>query len=211
MDAVDGKHARRIGQTSPLGQLFDHGCDANSTILSYHLWAQALQFGKQPIFFVIITCLSTNYMTGQFQEYYTHVLDTNFAGIIGVTEIETITYVSIIANAATGYRINELLLQDIFPATFLDFLPFDKNAVYTFKLLNVFGVVAVIASISTSISHFWGAFSHASQSWLVTLYKAFPVYQWWGVLFCTYGCTDFAWDHPSLVMVGLCPIFSLLN
>jgi hypothetical protein len=27
-DAIDGKQARRTGTSSPLGQLFDHGCDA---------------------------------------------------------------------------------------------------------------------------------------------------------------------------------------
>ena len=31
MDAVDGKQARRTGASSPLGQLFDHGCDAMTT------------------------------------------------------------------------------------------------------------------------------------------------------------------------------------
>ncbi len=28
LDAIDGKHARRTGQCGPLGELFDHGCDA---------------------------------------------------------------------------------------------------------------------------------------------------------------------------------------
>ena len=28
LDAMDGKQARRTGSSSPLGQLFDHGCDA---------------------------------------------------------------------------------------------------------------------------------------------------------------------------------------
>jgi phosphatidylglycerophosphate synthase len=28
LDAIDGKQARRTGSSSPLGQLFDHGCDA---------------------------------------------------------------------------------------------------------------------------------------------------------------------------------------
>ena len=28
LDACDGKQARRTGSSSPLGQLFDHGCDA---------------------------------------------------------------------------------------------------------------------------------------------------------------------------------------
>jgi len=27
LDAIDGKQARRTGSSSPLGQLFDHGCD----------------------------------------------------------------------------------------------------------------------------------------------------------------------------------------
>ena len=28
LDCMDGKQARRTGSSSPLGQLFDHGCDA---------------------------------------------------------------------------------------------------------------------------------------------------------------------------------------
>lgn len=33
LDAVDGKQARRTGNSTPLGQLFDHGCDGFSTVL----------------------------------------------------------------------------------------------------------------------------------------------------------------------------------
>lgn len=28
LDGIDGKQARRTGTSSPLGELFDHGCDA---------------------------------------------------------------------------------------------------------------------------------------------------------------------------------------
>ena len=31
LDAIDGKQARRTGTSSPLGELFDHGCDSLST------------------------------------------------------------------------------------------------------------------------------------------------------------------------------------
>ena len=34
LDAIDGKQARRTGSSSPLGELFDHGCDAVSI---YHV------------------------------------------------------------------------------------------------------------------------------------------------------------------------------
>ena len=30
LDAIDGKQARRTGTSSPMGELFDHGCDAIS-------------------------------------------------------------------------------------------------------------------------------------------------------------------------------------
>jgi len=30
LDAMDGKQARRTKSSSPLGQLFDHGCDSFS-------------------------------------------------------------------------------------------------------------------------------------------------------------------------------------
>lgn len=32
LDAIDGKQARRTNSSSPLGELFDHGCDSISTI-----------------------------------------------------------------------------------------------------------------------------------------------------------------------------------
>ena len=31
LDAIDGKQARRTHSSSPLGELFDHGCDSIST------------------------------------------------------------------------------------------------------------------------------------------------------------------------------------
>jgi phosphatidylglycerophosphate synthase len=31
LDAIDGKQARRTKSNSPLGELFDHGCDGVST------------------------------------------------------------------------------------------------------------------------------------------------------------------------------------
>lgn len=33
LDAVDGKQARRTNNSTPLGQLFDHGCDAFTVLL----------------------------------------------------------------------------------------------------------------------------------------------------------------------------------
>lgn len=38
LDAIDGKQARRTDSSSPLGELFDHGCDSISTG-NYLIWS----------------------------------------------------------------------------------------------------------------------------------------------------------------------------
>ena len=41
LDAIDGKQARRTKSSSPLGQLFDHGCDSFSTAFFIEAVGQA--------------------------------------------------------------------------------------------------------------------------------------------------------------------------
>jgi hypothetical protein len=48
LDAIDGKQARRTGTSSPLGQLFDHGCDALNTVFICTVLAAAWQLGDHP-------------------------------------------------------------------------------------------------------------------------------------------------------------------
>lgn len=42
LDAIDGKQARRTGTSGPLGELFDHGCDALNTTVSCSLVTEVL-------------------------------------------------------------------------------------------------------------------------------------------------------------------------
>jgi len=43
LDAIDGKQARRTKSSSPLGQLFDHGCDSFSISFFMLAVSQATQ------------------------------------------------------------------------------------------------------------------------------------------------------------------------
>ena len=45
LDAMDGKQARRTNSSSPLGQLFDHGCDAMSAVCMCIAACSALGLG----------------------------------------------------------------------------------------------------------------------------------------------------------------------
>jgi ethanolaminephosphotransferase len=74
LDNIDGKQARRTGSSSPLGLLFDHGCDAVNSLfgstgwmicMQLHLKRDALQcfivlFGPYALFYI-----------GTWEEYYT--------------------------------------------------------------------------------------------------------------------------------------------
>ncbi|KAI7848037.1 hypothetical protein BDC45DRAFT_491021 [Circinella umbellata] len=73
-DNVDGKQARRTGTSSPLGELFDHGCDALNTTFVAILQCAALGLGHTgKSAAILITCVAGFYMSTA-EEYYTKVL-----------------------------------------------------------------------------------------------------------------------------------------
>lgn len=85
LDAVDGKQARRINQSTPLGQLFDHGCDCMAC-LSHHSMACCIWMpGAHSWTLWGLAVLQTGFFLAQWQEHYTGVLHTCI-GPVGVTE-----------------------------------------------------------------------------------------------------------------------------
>ncbi|EDL21482.1 choline phosphotransferase 1, isoform CRA_d [Mus musculus] len=48
LDAIDGKQARRTNSCSPLGELFDHGCDSLSTVFMAIGASIAVRLGTHP-------------------------------------------------------------------------------------------------------------------------------------------------------------------
>eukprot|EP01090_Pellita_catalonica_P019291 TRINITY_DN6498_c0_g1_i2.p1 TRINITY_DN6498_c0_g1~~TRINITY_DN6498_c0_g1_i2.p1 ORF type:complete len:325 (+),score=16.71 TRINITY_DN6498_c0_g1_i2:58-1032(+) len=85
MDAIDGKQARRTDQSSPLGELCDHGCDALSISLQTIQLACTLNFKPGWIVFWICYFGVVGFWFGQWEEYYTGRLDL---GYFGVTEAQ---------------------------------------------------------------------------------------------------------------------------
>jgi ethanolaminephosphotransferase len=85
LDAVDGKQARRTQSSSPLGQLFDHGCDGINTMLFIILFWQSFQRGADWGFFALAATMPLAFFLAQWEERHTHKLRTATAGV-GVTE-----------------------------------------------------------------------------------------------------------------------------
>lgn len=73
-DAVDGKQARRTGMAGPLGEMFDHGCDALNTTLEVVLASRALNLGRS--WWTVASQIATlaNFYLTTWEEYHTGVL-----------------------------------------------------------------------------------------------------------------------------------------
>ena len=84
MDAIDGKQARRTRSSSPLGQLFDHGCDAFGVSFILINMGEAAQLQNLHIFLLYFSTY-TAFFFANWKEYNTGVLMTSMANF-GVTE-----------------------------------------------------------------------------------------------------------------------------
>jgi phosphatidylglycerophosphate synthase len=85
LDAVDGKQARRTGSSSPLGQLFDHGCDCFVNFLCVMNCSACLHFGAGPRMAIFALSLCLPFFVQQWAEYHTGLCQTS-NGYVGVTE-----------------------------------------------------------------------------------------------------------------------------
>lgn len=99
LDALDGKQARRTGTSSPLGELFDHGCDALTTIFVGLSVACTIRIGSQPLVFLLIIMMLVPFYTTQWEEYFTGTL---VLGYIGVTEGQLVTLAIYLVAAIFG-------------------------------------------------------------------------------------------------------------
>lgn len=87
LDSIDGKQARRTSSSSPLGQLFDHGCDglAACLLLTFPLMVACGLLGTS-LGWLYFGCLVLTFIAAQWEESVTHEMRTAVNGIFGVTE-----------------------------------------------------------------------------------------------------------------------------
>ena len=85
---MDGKQARRTGNSSPLGLIFDHGCDAFTAGLVTMMYARVMQIGDNNVVMLALLAVSQSFHFSTLEEYYTGGL---FLGIgNGVTDASII-------------------------------------------------------------------------------------------------------------------------
>ncbi|CAF0722032.1 unnamed protein product [Brachionus calyciflorus] len=134
LDAIDGKQARRTNSSTPLGELFDHGCDAISTVFVAIAFTVGLQFGEDPwtMFSMVFLAMGAFY-TAHWQTYVTGSLKF---GTIDVTEAQCTIYLIYLFNSFFGNSIW-----------------FYKLPVLNFELRYMPVVVATFGSVSSIFSN----------------------------------------------------------
>lgn len=113
LDAIDGKQARRTNTSTPLGELFDHGCDSMSTVFVSVASCCAVQLGTNPGWMLFqCVCASTLFYCAHWQTYVSGTLQF---GTIDVTEGQIVVMGVMLLSSLTsflglGFWTSELLL-----------------------------------------------------------------------------------------------------
>ncbi|KAJ2726349.1 hypothetical protein GGI07_000662 [Coemansia sp. Benny D115] len=123
-DAVDGKQARRTGTSSPLGELFDHGCDSLVVSLVMIMFASTCQLGETWWTVALVFFGLTNFYMSTMEEYHTHVL---FLGYFSGPVEGIISFsLSTLATGILGPQIwatSVYSLIPVLPQSLIDHLP----------------------------------------------------------------------------------------
>lgn len=100
LDAIDGKQARRTGSSSPLGELFDHGCDSMTQVFVTLNICYSLSLGRIPNAVMIVSIISiVMYYCAHWSTYCTGFL--RFAQF-DVTEAQMSVITLLMATALFG-------------------------------------------------------------------------------------------------------------
>lgn len=127
-DACDGIHARRTGQSSPLGELFDHCCDSMNTTLMQIQFASVAGLTCNPLIFIFQYASLATFYLSTWEEFYTHKLF--LSEISG--PVEGLLMISCVYVLAGTFGIDGLFKKQLFDVT----IPF-VNITYTITTLMV--------------------------------------------------------------------------
>jgi len=134
MDNLDGRQARRTSSSSPLGQLFDHGCDVLAITICGISTCAAGQLGPSWYTFIQLWLCTANFWFSTWEEYHTNVLYLGFVN--GPTEgILLIVFVHILTSFI-GADVWQLPYKQILGLQQFTFLP-DLSSAKIFVILTL--------------------------------------------------------------------------
>lgn len=141
-DCADGKQARRLNASSPLGQLFDHGCDAINEVFILIVLSSACGTGHNAHASLVMIVQCLGFSLAQVLEYHINVLVVGNK-YFGTTE--SILLVSLVYLVAGLFGVDSLRtpLASLLPFNF----PFKITvAEFVMEITNI-GMLLTIAQL----------------------------------------------------------------
>jgi len=170
-DNVDGKQARRTGTSSPLGELFDHGCDALNCPLGALVFIAAIGLGHSYSSAVLYLCLMIPFFFSTWEEYHTGVLYLGYCN--GPTEGIIIACILQLTSAIAGPEWWTQDLRDLFGKSVPSFIPKDWTSADI--LLVALAVSVCIFHIPASIYNVYKVCKRREKSFLSALSQLFSL------------------------------------
>ncbi|XP_057730607.1 choline/ethanolaminephosphotransferase 1-like isoform X2 [Arachis stenosperma] len=205
-DAVDGKQARRTSSSSPLGELFDHGCDALACTFESIAFGSTSMCGRDAFWFWFLSAVP--FYGATWEHYFTHSLILPV--INGPTEGLMLIYTCHFFTALVGaeWWIHEFGKS----VPFLSWMPI-VSGIPTYKaaltLLMVFGVGPTVFGNVSNVCKLVRAKNGSVLRALAMLYP-FTVLVGAVLLWDHLSPSDIMGNHPCLVIIGTGLAFGFL-
>ncbi|KAF4714342.1 phosphotransferase 1, partial [Perkinsus olseni] len=149
-DNLDGKQARRLGLSSPLGLLIDHGCDSINVVVSIFSTAALFQYGAGLRTLAMLFMTSTQFFFATWDEYYRgeFILPYINGPNEGIFIVATIYLLSSLMGDYTSFwHVKETL-------------PFVGGS---FQRCDIALVLMLSSAILITLNHVYGVYSHLTK------------------------------------------------
>ncbi|XVE74455.1 hypothetical protein DITRI_Ditri12bG0018700 [Diplodiscus trichospermus] len=205
-DAVDGKQARRTNSSSPLGELFDHGCDALACVFETMAFGSTAMCGRDTFWFWVISAVP--FYGATWEHYFTNTLILPVVN--GPTEGLALIYVMHFMTAFLGAQ---WWVQPFGKSICLfSWVPY-LNEIPTYKaMLCLLIAFALIPTVGYNIKNVHKVVKARKGSMLLALAMLYPfVVLMGGVLVWDYlSPSDVMANYPHLVILGTGLAFGFL-
>jgi len=165
MDAIDGKQARRTGNATPLGELFDHGCDALTTSFLELTVISTLQIGAGWWAFATLLSALIGFNFAQVEEFHLGTLEL---GYVNVTEGQFVGMMIFITTGIMGaaFWVQEVVSINLFG---------NHVSVQLWMILTLIQIVAAVGTVLTNLVKLYVAIQEGKISTSTVVMSFLPM------------------------------------
>ncbi|XP_076946976.1 choline/ethanolaminephosphotransferase 1-like [Bidens hawaiensis] len=205
-DAVDGKQARRTSSSSPLGELFDHGCDALACSLEALAFGSTAMCGRNTFWFWVISAVP--FYCATWEHYFTNTLI--LPAVNGPTEGLMLIYMAHFFTAIVGAEWWAQGFGKSIPL--LSWVPFINGIPTSDVVLLLMVLFAVIPTVTFNVQNVYKVVQSSKGSMLNALAMLVPFCVLLGVIISWdyMSPSDLIGNYPHMVVMGTGLAFGFL-